>query len=254
METSKRKQAICLLSGGMDSTFAAYWAKNHPILVPREAVFFNYGQKGAGFEWRAAKLIADELGLRSIYCDISSLEPWLHGAIMGEEPLPEDPQLKDDKGHAATFVPGRNLLHLSLLAGVLYDTDIDHVVGGWNAVDVDYPDCSQAFLEAAGATLTLALGRKQPILIEAPAIQLTKDEIVKKGNTWGIPWEATRSCYSEDYHACGECDSCLVRARAFWINGMKDPAYRSEGYWKKVERLLFEHGYLDESLRPERGG
>lgn len=249
MEKSDRSKAICLLSGGMDSTFAAYWAKNHPSLVPQYAVFFHYGQKGSGFEWKAAKTIADELGLKAMYYDVSGLQPWLHGAIMQGAELPEDPTLKDDKGHAATFVPGRNLIHLALLAGLLYATDIDYVVGGWNAVDVDYPDCSQSFLVAAGAALTLALGRERPILIEAPAIQLTKDEIIQKGNAWGIPWKLTRSCYSDDYHACGECDSCLVRARAFYINNMRDPAFLTMGYWKRVVGRLFEHGYL----QPEEG-
>ncbi|NIN65295.1 MAG: hypothetical protein GTO63_11475, partial [Anaerolineae bacterium] len=118
-----RRQAICLLSGGMDSTFAAYWAKYHsPTIVPRYAVFFNYGQKGAGFEWKAAKSVADVLGIQAIYYNVQTLAPHLHGAIMQGMALPDDPQLKDDKGNVATFVPGRNLIQLSLLAGLLYST------------------------------------------------------------------------------------------------------------------------------------
>lgn len=240
-----QSQALCLLSGGMDSTFAAYWAKHHPNLRPTFAVFFNYGQKGAGFEWRAAKLVADTLELQALYYDVSQLAPVLTGAIMQGDKLPEDPHEKDDYGHAATFVPGRNLLHLALLSDLLYTTNTKNVVGGWNAVDVDYPDCSQDFLFAAGVALTHALGSGEEILIHAPAIQLTKDEIIQQGNTYHIPWRHTRSCYSDDFQACGECDSCLVRARAFWINNMVDPAYPSMGRWRNVLQRLDKQGYID---------
>lgn len=236
--------AVCLLSGGMDSSFAAYWARNHPHLVPTLAVFFNYGQKGAGFEWRAAKLVADALHLRALYYEVSALTPLLTGAIMQGEKLPEDPQQKDEHGNAVTFVPGRNMVHLSLLANLLYTTGIKNVVGGWNATDVDYPDCSPAFLAAAAHAMTHALGSEQEIAIHAPAIRLTKDEVVQRGNVFGVPWDSTRSCYSDEYRACGECDSCLVRARAFYVNGLQDPAFKGVGIWRKVVERLAERGYI----------
>jgi 7-cyano-7-deazaguanine synthase len=238
----------------MDSTFAAFWANNHPNLTPTIAVFYNYGQKGAGFEWKAAKEVADILKMRAVYYDVSALAPHLSGAIMAGQSLPEDPQQEDEHGNAVTFVPGRNLIHLALLSSLLYTTNIKNVVGGWNAVDVDYPDCSEGFLNAMGATMSLALGSvERPIHIHAPAIHLTKDEIVAKGNTWFIPWRTTRSCYSDDYHACGVCDSCLVRARAFWVNDMQDPAFRGLGHWRQVIDMLFHKGYLDPAHRQEKG-
>lgn len=245
MEKSDRRPAICLLSGGMDSSFALYWSTQHPHIQPALAVFFNYGQKGAGFEWRAAKLVANSIGVKASYIDVTGLAGYLGGAIMQGAKLPDDPRDKDDLGNAATFVPGRNLLHLAMLSNLLYTTGMRDIVGGWNAVDVDYPDCSAEFLTAMGATLTLALGSMDRINIHAPAIQLTKDEIVQKGNQWSVPWDQTRSCYADSFKACGECDSCLVRAKAFWINNMPDPAYEGMAAWRRTVRHMIDLGYID---------
>lgn len=242
------RKTLALLSGGMDSTFAAYWAHMLKSYDLQAAAFFNYGQKGAGFEWQAAKKIADELGIFCLYNDVTGLAPLLSGAIMGHEQLPAAPDVKDKYGQPATFVPGRNLIHLALLAPILYRQEVEVVVGGWNSIDVEYPDCTADFLDAAAAALTLALGRNpdMPIVIKAPAIRITKAEEVRKGVCWDIPWGMTRSCYSDECLACGHCDSCLVRARAFYANDLIDPAFTPKT-WKQVVRLLHEWGYLDAS-------
>ena len=247
METSKSskiRDAVCLLSGGMDSTYAAYWAMHNPKLQPRFTVFYHYGQKGAGFEWQASKKVADELGVDALYYDVSGLSRWLQGTIMGGQDLPVDPHAEDHQGRPASFIPGRNLVHLSLLGSLLYTTTLTDIVGGWNAVDVDYPDCTPEFLTAAAATIALALGSMETIRIHAPGIAHTKTEIVKLGNDMGVPWELTRSCYDDSYRACGHCDSCLVRARAFYENDMMDPAYHSVMEWRGVVATLEKEGYL----------
>jgi 7-cyano-7-deazaguanine synthase len=230
----------------MDSSFAAYWATTHPHLTACCAVFFNYGQKGAGFEWQAAKKIADALSLQALYYDISAIRPMLGGGILrsGSAPV-TDPKARDKNGMPATFVPGRNLILLSLLSDLVYSTNAQAIVGGWSSVDVEYPDCSAEFLTAASCALTLALGRMEQVTIHAPAVQITKAEVVRRGDALGINWALTRSCYSDRYQPCGQCDSCLVRARAFHANGMVDPVYTSKGAWQTVVHRLETEGYLD---------
>ncbi len=115
-------------------------------------------------------------------------------------------------------------------------------------MDVEYPDCSQEFLDAVVVATSLALGRGHGGLgYTAPALKLTKAEEVeiatKRG--WEVPWHLTRSCYKDDMFSCGACDSCLVRAAAFYTNGIRDPLY-TESAWKLVVENLNVEGYLDE--------
>lgn len=240
------RRAVALMSGGMDSTFAVYWmVRHHPGVLDR-GVFINYGQKGAAWEWQCAKRIMDGLALQATYMDLSDL-PLMGGSILQSSSESLDPSTKDEHGRPGSFVPGRNLIHLAVLAPLIDRFNYTAVVGGWNAVDVEYPDCQGPFLDSVGTTIALALGREEVgVEIVAPALQLTKAEEVSMGTVWGVPWELTRSCYTDNIFACGKCDSCLVRAKAFYENTLDDPAYASmeDHVWDRVVQRLKDGGYV----------
>lgn len=248
MVESAKYKVLALISGGMDSTFSAYWCRwqeNYEIVA---GMFVNYGQKGAGWEWAAAKKIMDILGIeQSIYLDASSIVRHLSGSIVSSMESVDDPHRKDSHGNPASFVPGRNCILLSLCLPYVYRMDINTICGGWNSVDVEYPDCTQDFLGSFARTGSAALGRDMHtgLSIVAPSLHLTKTEEIAWARDRGfdIPWEKTRSCYSDDYAACGRCDSCLVRAKAFYENGMVDPLYGRLS-WDSVLDILYSQGYM----------
>lgn len=253
MEESPKYKILALMSGGMDSTFAAYWAEwqtNYKIVA---AMFVNYGQKGAGFEWAAAKKIMDILRIEhTIYLDASTLITHLSGSILEYGAVAVgDTRARDMHGNPATFVPGRNAILLSLALPYVYRMGLNAITGGWSYMDVEYPDCSPEFLGAFGTAGAAALGRDMHVglRILAPAASLTKAEEIQwiQSRDVPLPWEQTRSCYSNHYKACGECDSCLVRARAFLANDMRDPAYGAIT-WESVKGTLAKKGYLDATV------
>lgn len=237
-------KVVVLLSGGMDSSTALYWAIRQKHIEVAAAVHFTYGQLGSEWEFAAAGQVnihaSDKAGypipLHHVIIPMKqySLLQWGNADL--------SPGRKDSHGNPSTFVPGRNLIQLAMALPIAYTCDAKLLIGGWTQVDVDYPDCRRGFLESATITFGLALG--EPIDIVYPLIDLGKDKIVALGTELEVPWRLTRSCYSTDLLPCGMCDSCLLRVAAFHRNGMGDPAYSNlKGFFQAKDNAL-EKGYL----------
>jgi 7-cyano-7-deazaguanine synthase len=131
-------------------------------------------------------------------------------------------------GKAPSYVPGRNTVLLALAQSYAESINADVIFCGVNAVDYSgYVDCRPAFIAAWNDLAGVSTFRGtdgNPIWVEAPLIDMTKVDIVKKGLELGAPLHLTWSCYAGLDHPCNTCDSCIIRNRAFHECGMVDPA------------------------------
>lgn len=224
-DQSNVKKAVVLFSGGLDSTTCLYWALAHGYVC--EALTVAYGQRHER-EVQAARKITQALGVKHHFITLDL--PWLKVSSLVDvsAPIPDVPvaQIKE-AGIPSTYVPGRNLMFLSI-AGSLADAVGAHaIVAGPNAVDFSgYPDCTPAFFASAAEALNR--GTKQGVTrgleVLAPLMELSKAQIVRLGAELGVPFELTWSCYAGGDKPCGRCDSCKLRAKGFEQAGLADPA------------------------------
>ena len=132
---------------------------------------------------------------------------------------------KTDGSPVSTYVPFRNGLFLSAAASIAISKKCSVIYYGVHADDAAgnaYPDCSSAFHNAMKESIYLGSGNA--VTIEAPFVNWTKAEVVKKGLELGVPYEYTWSCYEGGEKPCGICGTCRDRAEAFRLNGVEDPA------------------------------
>jgi 7-cyano-7-deazaguanine synthase len=148
-------------------------------------------------------------------------------ALTGDAAIPLDREITDMKDIPDTYVPARNLIFLSIASGWAEIMGADAVFIGATAVDYSgYPDCRPEFMDSFERTVNLATKRGvegRPMKIFAPLLNMTKDEIIKKGMDLNLDYGLTWSCYSGGAKACGRCDSCLYRLKGFEKLGAKDP-------------------------------
>lgn len=219
----KRKKAIVLFSGGLDSTTCLYWAlaKGYEC----ETLTVSYGQKHDR-EVRAAAEIAKRLGVKHTLINLAF--PWLASSSLVDknQSIPDQPIEQIESGHIpSTYVPGRNLVFLSVAASLLDAVHADAIVAGPNAIDFSgYPDCMPDFFKAAAAAINLGTERgvRDGVEVLAPLMRLNKSQIVQLGARLHVPFELTWSCYAGGDRPCGHCDSCKLRAKGFAEAGVKD--------------------------------
>jgi len=214
--------AICLVSGGMDSCVTAAIANDEND----ELAFLHvsYGQRTEKREREAFEALADHFGVKSRL--VISLE---HLAKIGGSSLTDDriPITKANlsaAGIPSSYVPFRNA-HL-LAAAVSWGEVINATSIYIGAVAEDssgYPDCRPEFYDAFQKVLDIGTKPETHITIETPVIGMRKSEIVQRGIELGAPLHLTWSCYQESELACGNCDSCALRLRAFREAGTVDP-------------------------------
>ncbi len=221
-----RKKAVVLLSGGLDSTTALYWAMARgwsPV-----ALAVAYGQRHAR-ELAAARAVARRAGAPLHEVDFRL--PWLGGSSLTNKALklPDIPLSRIGRGGIpSTYVPGRNTIFLALAASLADAIGAGAIVIGANALDYSgYPDCRPPFLSAFArvARLGTRIGaRGGGPLVLAPLLRLDKRGIVRLALRVGAPLELTWSCYAGGARPCGACDSCRLRAKGFREAGTRDPA------------------------------
>jgi len=219
------KKAIVLFSGGLDSTTCLYWALAQGYTC--ETLTVSYGQKHVR-EVQAARTIAEKLGVRQHAVTLNL--PWLSASSLVDvnQQIPEHKLTDITNGQIpSTYVPGRNLMFLSVAASLVDAVKADAIVAGPNAIDFSgYPDCTPSFFQAAAEAINRGTERgvTQGVDVLAPLMDLTKTDIVKLGVKLGVPFELTWSCYEGGEKPCGHCDSCKLRARGFEQAGVKDGA------------------------------
>ncbi|WP_415900815.1 7-cyano-7-deazaguanine synthase QueC [Neptuniibacter sp. QD48_11] len=223
MNSSASKKAVVLLSGGLDSATALAMAAERGYSC--YVLSFDYGQRSLT-ELNAAKKIAKQLDaaehrvIRLHLEDFGGSALTDHSIDVPEEETDEIP---------VTYVPARNTVFMSLALGWAEVLEADAIFIGVNAVDYSgYPDCRPEYIAAFETMANLATKRGvsgDPIKIETPLIDLTKEEIIQEGTRLGVDYGLTVSCYQADDEgqACGACDSCRLRAKGFVDAGLEDP-------------------------------
>ena len=221
-ETDGPELAICLVSGGMDSCVTAAIARQEN----EELAFLHvsYGQRTEQRERQSFDALADHFGVELRL--VISLEHLarIGGSSLTDDTIPVATANLSSSSIPSSYVPFRNA-HL-LSAAVSWGEVIGASAIYIGAVAEDssgYPDCRPEFYDAFQSVLDLGTKPETRISIRTPVIHMKKSEIVRKGLDLGAPLHLTWSCYQESDLACGNCDSCALRLRAFREAGAADP-------------------------------
>jgi 7-cyano-7-deazaguanine synthase len=222
-----KSRAVVLVSGGMDSCVTAAIAH-----LQHELAFLhvNYGQRTEQRELKAFYALAEHYGVQqTLIADLTHLKS-IGGSSLTDVHIKvreADPAtlFHSQKNEIPTsYVPFRNANILSAAVSWAEVVGAGHIFIG--AVEEDssgYPDCRKEFYDAFNAVIDLGTKPETKISISTPVIHLKKSEIVLRGRELNAPFELTWSCYSSEDQACGVCDSCALRLRAFQMAGIEDP-------------------------------
>jgi 7-cyano-7-deazaguanine synthase len=227
---SPERRAVCLLSGGLDSTtcLAAAMAEGYSCY----ALSFDYGQRHR-MELEAAARIASAMGAKQHVTLNLDLRAFGGSALTADIDVPKHDSADEiGAGIPITYVPARNTIFLSCALGWAEVLGAFDLFLGVNAIDYSgYPDCRPDFIRSFEQTATLATaagveGRGR-FRIHTPLISLSKADIVRLGAQLGVDFSLTHSCYDPlpDGRPCGRCDSCLLRRRGFAEAGIVDPLH-----------------------------
>ena len=214
------KKAVCILSGGMDSTLSSYIAKNDNYeIIP---VHFNYGQRTQNRELKAFRDICAQLKLENIYeIDIPFFTQIGASALTDNKiDVPID---GIESGVPITYVPFRNGIFLSIATAIAEKEGATALYIGVVEEDSSgYPDCTDDFISKMNSAINEGTKKETKLEIITPLVKLSKEQIVQKATKLNIPLELTWSCYKEENEACGVCDSCRLRLNGFNKAGIID--------------------------------
>jgi 7-cyano-7-deazaguanine synthase len=229
MARGPKSRAVVLLSGGMDSCVCA-------TLAAREfnaaAVHISYGQRTEERERRAYLGICDRLGVHDKLVVRNEALRAIGGSALTDPDIAVPASKEIGHQIPVTYVPFRNAHFLSVAVSWAEVLGAEKIYIG--AVEQDssgYPDCRPAYYRAFNEVIKTGT-KEGRIGIVTPLIGLRKSEIVKLGLELGAPFDLTWSCYSREDYACGVCDSCVLRLRAFQEAGAVDPVRYDEAVEK----------------------
>ncbi|WP_028547831.1 7-cyano-7-deazaguanine synthase QueC [Paenibacillus sp. UNC451MF] len=229
MQTNQAKRAVIILSGGLDSTTCMGIAQAQGYeLFP---ITFDYGQRHK-VELENARQVASHYGVADRHKVISlGFLKEFGGSALTDESIDVPDMTKEQEASESdipvTYVPGRNLLFLSIATSYAEVTGAEAVYIGVNALDYSgYPDCRPEFIRKVEEVMALATRvgvEGVPMRIETPLSEWTKAEIIREGMRLNVPYHLTTSCYNGQKEACGVCDSCRLRLKGFAEAGEQDP-------------------------------
>ncbi|MFN2636504.1 MAG: 7-cyano-7-deazaguanine synthase QueC [Gemmatimonadaceae bacterium] len=228
--------AVVLLSGGLDSTTVLAIAKQKAFAV--HALSFSYGQRHS-LEVDAAKRIASAAGVVRHYVVDIDLRVFGGSALTSDIPVPKGRTLSmsgaDATSIPVTYVPARNTIFLSYALALAEVIGAGDIFIGVNALDYSgYPDCRPEYIAAfekmANLATRVAVEGRARVSIHAPLISLSKAEIIRLGESLGVDYSVTSSCYDPGPGglACGQCDACQLRLKGFAEAGRQDPIRYAE--------------------------
>lgn len=229
----KKKKAVVLLSGGIDSATAAAIAKSKGFQL--YAMSIDYGQRHR-VELQAAKRVGKQLGVnehRFLSLDLRAVGG---SALTSGIAVPKNRSVKSmSQKIPVTYVPARNSIFLATALGFAETVGAFDIFIGANVIDYSgYPDCRPAFLRSFEKMANLATKagaeNRGRFRIHAPLLKMNKAQIIRKAQSLGLKLGTTHSCYDPDSRgrACGKCDSCLLRKAGFHEARVADPTiYRS---------------------------
>ncbi len=226
------RPAVCLLSGGLDSSTAMAVARREGFEC--YALTIDYGQRHR-VELAAAARIAAALGAARhliVRVDLGAIGG---SALTADLPVPKGRETSEiGRGIPLTYVPARNTVFLACALAWAESLGAEDIFIGVNALDYSgYPDCRPEYIEAfevlANLATKAAVEGRLRVRIHTPLIRLSKAEIVRLGHELGLDFRLTWSCYDPDAagRPCGQCDSCLLRLKGFLEAGVKDPLERA---------------------------
>ena len=209
-----KTKALVLLSGGLDSAVALYWALHRGFEV--ESLTFNYFRRSSK-EIKACNEIAKKVGCKNrlvkldFLKEIEDTKTRLRNKLLNEAP--------------SAYIPSRNMIFYGIAASFAEILDARYIIGGHNKDDaVHFPDSSSAFFSLFNKTASLGrISGSRTGKVMLPLAKLDKAGVVKFGMKLGVPFANTWSCYKSSTRPCGNCHSCLLRKEAFRLAGIEDP-------------------------------
>jgi len=216
-----KKKAICILSGGMDSTLSTVMALESGYEVV--AVHFNYGQLTESRELQAFRDVCDILDIETRH----EIDLPFFGQIGASALIDKSLEVPTDgieEGVPVTYVPFRNGIFLSIASALAEKHGAKALYIGVVEEDSSgYPDCRASYIEAMQKAINMGTKDETNIEIKMPLVTLSKAQIVQKAIDMNAPLQYTWSCYKSEDKACGVCDSCRLRLRGFELAGVEDP-------------------------------
>jgi 7-cyano-7-deazaguanine synthase len=220
MPAESRTRAVVLLSGGMDSCVcAALAARDHRAA----AVHISYGQRTEARELRSFLGICDRLGIRDRFVVHNEALRAIGGSALTDTTIAVPESHAIGTGVPVTYVPFRNAHFLAVAVSWAEVLGAEKIYIG--AVEPDssgYPDCRPEYYRAFNEVIRAGT-KEGTIQVVTPLIAMRKREIVTLGLELNAPFDLTWSCYQREDRACGVCDSCQLRVRAFREAGAEDP-------------------------------
>lgn len=216
------KDALAIISGGMDSTSMLYEYRDDIAL----GLSFHYGSKHNDRELAFAKRHCERLGIRHVVITLPFVERYFKSSLLcGGEEIPEGHYADDNM--KSTVVPFRNGIMLAIAAGIAESNGLTRLMianhGGDHAI---YPDCRPEFVTAMSEAISA--GTYERLRIFAPYTDITKSDIAVRGARCGVDFVETWSCYKGGERHCGRCGTCVERKEAFRKAGLEDPTIYDE--------------------------
>jgi len=209
-----KKEAVVLLSGGLDSATTLYLARKQGFKC--FCLIFDYGQRHRK-EISSAKKIAQSTGSKFQVVKVSL--PWKGSSLLDKNINIPSAASDGASGIPTTYVPARNIIFLSFALSCAEAMKAEAIFIGAHSQDYSgYPDCRPEFYQAfrkVDACGTKSGVEKRGVKIITPLINKGKAEIIRLGNRLGVPFGETWSCYQGGKRPCGECDSCHYREKGF---------------------------------------
>lgn len=210
------KDAVIILSGGMDSVTLLYDQKDRIAL----AITFDYGSNHNKREAQFAALHCQRLGIEHLLIPLSFMSRYFKSSLLeGADAIPEGDYASDNM--KSTVVPFRNGIMLSVAIGLAESRGLKHVMmanhGGDHTI---YPDCRPEFVNAMSEAART--GTFPGITLVCPFTHMTKAQIAARGHELGIDFSETWSCYKGGERHCGKCGTCVERKEALMEAGVED--------------------------------
>ena len=217
------KKAISVFSGGLDCTVATC---AYDYVYEIHAITFNYGQKAFEQELNASENICKRMGWTHEVIDLPWLAEISNSSLNTDDEIPEiseddlDNLDKSSETASNVWVPARNTVFTSIALSYAESIGAEIIIVGWNGEEgATFPDNSKEYMDEFNELISV--GSPEKIRIEAPCIDLNKEEIVELGVELGAPIDLSYSCYKGEETPCGVCESCMRRKRAFKKMGIE---------------------------------
>ncbi|AJC84621.1 7-cyano-7-deazaguanine synthase QueC [Campylobacter peloridis] len=215
------KKALCIISGGMDSTLCAYLAKKEGYEII--ALHFDYNQRTMQKEKECFNKICEKLNIKTKYILDVSFIANIGGSSLTDLNLEIPKEKLHEKEVPNTYVPFRNGIFLSIAGAIAEKEKCESIFIGVVQDDSSgYPDCSHNFIQKAKEFINEGTNKSFKVDIKTPLVHLNKGEIVTLALKEKVALEYTWSCYEREDKACGKCDSCLLRLKGFQNAKAKD--------------------------------